>query len=220
MSSGMSLRSSYVTLIRSGHRRSTLLPMTRTRIGLAMGTLVIGAAALVGLTACDRGAAVASPAEVVSDTAVSAEMQALTALGFDTTGAPIVTDPAPAPSTDAGAPGGGAPGAKASKAPRAGVKGIRRYLRKNTLHGEFVVRTKDGTKTVDVQRGTVTAIDTRTVTVKSTDGFTLTWTFGNPINVLEHRTTVQPSAVKVGTEIGVAGTKDGSTTSARLIVIR
>jgi hypothetical protein len=214
----MSLRSSYVTLIRPGHRRSTLLPMTRTRIGLAMGTLVIGAAALVGLTACDRGAAVASPAEVVSDTAVSVEAQALTALGFDTTGAPIVTDPAPAPSTDAG--GAPAPGAKASKAPRAGVKGIRRYLRKNTLHGEFVVRTKDGTKTVDVQRGTVTAIDARTVTVKSTDGFTLTWTFGNPINVLEHRTTVQPSAVKVGTEIGVAGTKDGSTTTARLIVIR
>jgi hypothetical protein len=183
-----------------------------------MGTLVIGAAALVGLTACDRGAAVASPAEVVSDIAVSAEAQALTALGFDTTGAPIVTDPAPAPSTDAG--GAPAPGAKASKAPRAGVKGIRRYLRKNTLHGELVVRTKDGTKTVDVQRGTVTAIDARTVTVKSTDGFTLTWTFGNPINVLEHRTTVQPSAVKVGTEIGVAGTKDGSTTTARLIVIR
>jgi hypothetical protein len=182
--------------------------MTRTRIGLAMGTLLIGAAALVGLTACDRGTAVASPAEVVSDTAVSAETQALTALGFDTTGAPIVTDPAPAPSTDA------------SKASRAGLKKIRRYLRKNTLHGEFVVRTKDGTETVDVQRGTVTAIDARTVTVKSTDGFTLTWTFGNPINVLDHRTTVQPSAVKVGTEIGVAGTKDGSTTGARLIVIR
>jgi len=180
-----------------------------------MGTLVIGAAALVGLTACDRGAAVESPAGVVSDTAVSAETEALTALGFDTTGAPIVTDPAPAPSA-----GAGAPGAKASRAPRAGVRGIRRYLRKNTLHGEFVVRTKDGTKTVDVQRGTVTAIDAKTVTVKSTDGFTLTWTFGSPIDVLEHRTTVQPSAVKVGTEIGVAGTKNGSTTSARLIVIR
>jgi hypothetical protein len=186
--------------------------MTRTRIGLA---LVIGVAGLIGLTACDRGAAIESPADVVSDTAVSAETEALTALGFDTTGAPIVTDPAPAPSTEPGAPG-----AKASRAPRAGVRGIRRYLRKNTLHGEFVVRTKDGTKTVDVQRGAVTAIDARTVTVRSTDGFTLTWTFGSPINVLEHRTTVQPSAVKVGTEIGVAGTKDGSTTTARLIVIR
>lgn len=182
--------------------------MTRTRIGLVMGTLVLGVAGLVGLTACDRGGAVASSAEVVSDTAVSAEAQALTALGFDTTGAPIVTDPAPAPSTGA------------SKAPKARLGGIRRLLRKNTLHGEVVVQTKDGTKTIDVQRGTVTAIDDKTVTVKSTDGFTLTWTFGNPINVLEHRTTVQPSAVKVGTEIGVAGTKDGSTTTARLIVIR
>jgi hypothetical protein len=92
-------------------------------------------------------------------------------------------------------------------------------LRRNTLHGEVVVQTKDGVRTVDVQRGTVTAIDAKTVTVKSADGFTLTWTFGNPLHVVEHRTAVQPSAVKVGTEIGLAGVKDGGVTTARLIVI-
>ena len=54
---------------------------------------------------------------------------------------------------------------------------------------------------------------------KSTDGFTLTWTFGNPIHVLEHRSSVQPSAVKVGMAVGVAGGKDGDTAVARLIVI-
>jgi hypothetical protein len=165
-------------------------------------------AGLLGLAACGRGSVVASPAEVVSDTATSAEAQALTAVGFDTSGSPVtdpVTDPAPSPST---------------RAPGARVGAGRRLLRKNTLHGEVVVQTKDGTKTVDVQRGTVTAIDDKTVTVKSADGFTLTWTFGNPIRVVERRTTVQPSAVKVGTEIGVAGAKDGDTTTARLITIR
>jgi hypothetical protein len=190
--------------------------MIRTRIGLTLGTLVIGTAGLVGLAACGRGSAGAGPAEVVSDTATSAEAQALTALGFDTTGSPVtdpVTDPAPSPSTKA-------PGARASRAPGAHAGAGRRLLRKNMLHGEVVVQTKDGTKTVDVQRGTVTAIDDKTVTVKSTDGFTLTWTFGNPIRVVERRTTVQPSAVKVGTEIGVAGTKDGATTTARLIMLR
>jgi hypothetical protein len=194
--------------------------MTRTRIGLVLAVGVLG---LVGLAACGRDAGVASPAEMVSDSASSAEVQALTSVGFDTTGA-LVTDPAPdastAPDTKATPGAGGAAGARASKGPRARIGAGRRFLRKNTLHGEVVVKTKDGVKTVDVQRGTVTAIDARTVTVKSTDGFTLTWTFGNPIHVLDHRTSIQPSAVKVGTEIGVAGTKDGSTTTAHLVVVR
>jgi len=87
-------------------------------------------------------------------------------------------------------------------------------------HGEVVVQTKDGDKTVDIQRGVVTAIDDKSVTVKSTDGFTLTWSFGNPLKVVERRTTVQPNAVKAGATVGVAGTKDGTTTTARLISIR
>ena len=65
---------------------------------------------------------------------------------------------------------------------------VRRALARNVEHGEMVVKTKDGDKTIDVQRGTVTAITATTVTVKSTDGFTETWTFGNPIHVIEHRT--------------------------------
>jgi hypothetical protein len=37
---------------------------------------------------------------------------------------------------------------------------------------------------------------------------------------VERRSTVQPNAIKAGAEIGVAGTKDGNTPTARLIVIR
>jgi hypothetical protein len=178
--------------------------MTRTRNLL----LALGVASLLGLTACGtRGPAqAADPASAPE----GVEAAALTAMGFDV-GLTPVTDPAPAPS--------------GSAAPKAGHKNDRRplgraMLRRNTLHGEAVVQTKDGVKTVVVQRGTVTAIDDKTVSVKSTDGYAQTWTFGNPIRVVERRGTVQPSAIKAGAEIGVAGTKDGGTTSARLIVIR
>jgi hypothetical protein len=188
--------------------------MTRTRIGLALGAAVIGITGLLGLAACGRGDIAGTSAGVVADAAQPAEAQVLAAMGFDTGAqeATPVDDPLAVPSASP---------SKAPKAGKAGRRGLGRVvLRRNTLHGEVVVKTKDGVKTVDVQRGTVTAIDDKTVTVKSTDGFTLTWTFGNPIHVIEHRTTVQPSAVKVGTEIGVAGTKDGDTTTAKLMVIR
>jgi hypothetical protein len=92
-------------------------------------------------------------------------------------------------------------------------------LGQHVEHGEVVVQTKKGDKTVDVQRGTVTAITGSSVTVKSADGFTQTWAFGSPLRVVEHRATVQPSEVKTGIQIGVAGVKNGSTVTANLIVI-
>ncbi|MCW6011169.1 hypothetical protein K1W54_42495 [Micromonospora sp. CPCC 205371] len=96
---------------------------------------------------------------------------------------------------------------------------MRGFLRKNTLHGEIVVDTKDGPKTVVVQRGEVTAIDDDSLTVKSSDGYTIEWAFGDDMRVRERRDTIQPGEVKVGTEVGVAGAKDGDRTVARLVVI-
>jgi len=81
------------------------------------------------------------------------------------------------------------------------------------------VKTEDGTKTVVVQRGSVTAVDATSVTVKSTDGFTLTWKVGDPIKVVANKAKADMSAVTVGAEVGVAGAKDGGTTTARLIVV-
>jgi hypothetical protein len=169
--------------------------------------LALGVATVLGLTACGTS----RPAAAVTDDNV--EAAALSAMGFDVGLAPV-TDPQPAPSASASAKAGGG----RHKADRQPLR--RALLRKNTLHAEAVVKTKDGVKTVSVQRGTVTAIDDKTVSVKSSDGYALTWTFGNPIRVVERRSTVQPNAIKAGAEIGVAGTKDGNTTTARLIVIR
>jgi hypothetical protein len=157
-----------------------------------IAALVLGAAVLVGASACGSGTDSLTP-----------EATALTALGYPAQDLVPAANPSASPS-----------------APRLRKLGLRRALRGKVEHGEIVVRTKDGQdKTVDVQRGTVTAIDAKTVTVKSADGFTLTWTIGSPIRVIENRTTVQPSNVTVGREIGVAGTKDGDTVTAQLILI-
>jgi len=170
--------------------------MTRTRIALTLTTL--GAAGLLALSGCGAGAAPAgAPAAAAAD--VADEAYALAAVGLETE---------PAPSASAGAD-------RARKHP-----GARKFLRKNTLHGEMTVQGKDGVKTVVVQRGTVTAVDATTVSVKSADGFAQTWTFGDKLRVVQDRKAVATSAIKTGVEVGVAGVKDGDTSAARLVAIK
>ena len=168
----------------------------KKRLWLALAVATIG---LVGLAGCDTSGTSTNSADL------SPEAQALAALGVNP--ADLAAAPSSGPTVDPSAAPGG-------KHPR-----LRLKIRKNVLHGEATVQTKDGLKTIAVQRGTVTAITDTSVTVKSTDGFTQTWTFGPNLSVIEHRATVQPSGVKAGAEIGVAGPHEGSTYTARLIVL-
>jgi hypothetical protein len=170
--------------------------MTRTRVALTLSTL--GLAGLLGLSGC--GVATQPSAAAAAD--VADEAYALQTVGLDTTTA---TGPSPAASA-----------APAKEHRRA----LRRYLRKNTLHGEVTVQGKKGVTTVVVQRGTVTAVTSTTVSVKSTDGFAATWTFGSALRVVQDKKAVAATALKAGETIGVAGTKDGSTDTARLAVIQ
>ncbi|WP_446217454.1 hypothetical protein [Micromonospora sp. IBHARD004] len=194
------------------------------RQGIVTGVTALLAAAALGLAGC-------GPAQLAQDSAketavevaaaMGADGQALAAMGFDA--ADLDVEPVAAPAA-------ADPGASAEAGPkdRRGARGqewrnrhrARVLLRKNTLHGEVVVQTKDGgTKTVAVQRGQVTAIDGKSMTVKSTDGFTMTWTFGEDLRVVERRTTIQSTDIKVGTTVGVAGAKDGDGGVARLVVV-
>ncbi|MFG2056203.1 hypothetical protein ACGFI9_19495 [Micromonospora sp. NPDC048930] len=192
------------------------------RQGIVTGVTALFAAAALGLAGC-------APAQVAQGTAketaveVAAAMgvdgQALAAMGFDAADLDVdpVADPAPSASAGAQDKRGerGERGQEWRKRHRARV-----LLRKNILHGEVVVQTKDGDpKTVAVQRGQVTAIDDRSMTVKCADGFTMTWTFDEKLRVIERRTTVRSSDIKVGTTVGVAGAKDGDGGVARLIVV-
>jgi hypothetical protein len=189
------------------------------RWGIAATTLL--AAVTLGLTGCGAvGAGGRSTPEAAVDVAAAmgAEGQALAAMGFDAADLDVVNVAAPAPSPTSST--AAEPGRRERAEEWRKRRQARVLLRKNTLHGEVVVQTKDGgTRTVAVQRGEVTAIDGQKMTVKSTDGFTMTWTFGPELRVLERRRSVQPEAVVVGSVLGVAGAKDGENGVARLIVL-
>jgi hypothetical protein len=178
--------------------------MTRTRIALTLCTL--GFAGLLGLTGCGVGAGTTTAAAPAAAD-VTDEATVLQAVGFDTG---LAADPSPSAST-----------APDSATPRKDRRaGIRRYLRKNTLHGDITVQGKDGVRTIVVQRGTVTAVTSTGVSVRSTDGYALTWTFGDKLRLVQDRKAVPTSALKTGQEVGVAGIRDGGAVSARLIAIR
>jgi hypothetical protein len=161
-----------------------------TRTRIALTLTTLGLAASLGLTGCGAG----TPATNLTD-----EAYALTTVGLE-------AEAAPSPSSSA--------------EPKQRRPGLRKHLRKNTLHGEVTVQGKDGVKTITVQRGTVTAVDAQTVSVKSTDGFAQTWTFGDKLRVVQDRKAVERTALKTGAEIGLAGQKDGDRSVARLIVVK
>ena len=209
----------------------------RRRVSVAVGAVLIGATGMLGLAGCgaaDRlvggsgsGSGAASPSGVpaaAADTAAAAEQQALVQFGLDPSEVaasgtePVAADSGTPTATPSGGPSA-AGGAGRARHPYGRI--ARRLGGPRTLHGEIVVRAKDGTtKTVVVQRGTVTAITATSVTVRSTDGYTLTWVFGKPLRVIEHRATVDAGQVKAGAEIALAGVKNGTTPTARLIVLR
>lgn len=164
--------------------------MRRTLVALGL----TGALAVAGCGLQPAGAPASDTAAAdVADAAI-----ALQQVGFD-------TGPA---GTSAGT----------GDAPR---KALRKYLRKNTLHGEVAIQTRnDGVKTIVVQRGAVTAVTSTGISVKSTDGFALTWTFDDKLRVVQDKKKVETSAIKTGAQIGIAGVKDGDASAARLIAVK
>jgi hypothetical protein len=185
------------------------------RARLVVGVVLTGAIALLGLTGCGRLGIGAGSSSGDTDTSdVSWDGQALQAIGFSTDDVTLAADdtPTPAPSH---------PAAKNGAAKNGARHRLLRFAFANgrTLHAEGVVQTDEGTKTVVIQRGQVTAVDANSVTVKSTDGFTLTWQAGSQLKVIVNRAASQLSSITVGETVGVAGTKDNGTTTARLLVV-
>jgi hypothetical protein len=181
--------------------------MKRLSLAVAVGL------ALLGATACGPSD-LADPATAL---VASVEAEALAAMGVDPAelvAAEAALDPTPAPS-----PRGDGEKVKDRLDNWKKRHALRVALRKGTLHGEAVVQTKKGDVTVVVQRGVVTAMDDKTITVKSSDGVTMTWSLGEKLRVVEKRSTVQPTAVQVGAAIALAGAKDEDTPVARLIVL-
>jgi hypothetical protein len=73
------------------------------------------------------------------------------------------------------------------------------------LHGEGIVQTKKGPVRVAMQNGTATAATDTSLTIRSADGYTKTWTLAKNVKVFDHRNSLQPNALRAGTEVVVGG---------------
>jgi hypothetical protein len=93
--------------------------------------------------------------------------------------------------------------------------GVRRSQGGAMEHGELTVRTKTGDRVIDVQRGQVSAVSATSVTVRSTDGFTATYTVGSASKVRVRKNASTIANVHTGDNVAVAATKSGNTNTLR-----
>lgn len=130
---------------------------------------------------------------------------------------PTATGSAPAPgeSGDQGEKRGRRfPGAHGRLGHGLGVAG-------RALHGEFVVKDKDGKiVTRVVQRGTVTAVSATSISLRSEDGFTGTYAVNGDTRVRVGGDNAAISGVKTGNEAWVVATKSGTTATATGLVVK
>lgn len=110
---------------------------------------------------------------------------------------------------DTSTPTPSAPSSPSSSAPAPAAEphAKHRALARRAEHGEVALHGKGGDRTVDVQRGVVTAASPTSVTVRSTDGFTATYTFTPTSKVRKQKAASQPSAVAVNDRVGVVAAK-------------
>jgi hypothetical protein len=85
------------------------------------------------------------------------------------------------------------------------------------IHGQFVTpKPGGGYQTIDTQRGTVTAVSSSSITVKSSDGYTRTYRVTSSTNVHARRAGI--GSVKTGQTVSVLATVSGSSATATQIV--
>lgn len=105
------------------------------------------------------------------------------------------------------------PAAPSAKAPHA-HHGAHR-LAHRVEHGEFTVHTKTGDQVIDLQRGQVSAVSATSVTVRSEDGFTATYTVGSASKVRVQKKASAIANVHTGDKVAVAATRSGNTDTLR-----
>ncbi|WP_322759136.1 DUF5666 domain-containing protein [Frankia sp. Cr2] len=104
--------------------------------------------------------------------------------------------------------------------PDASPKGLgRAWLAEKGVHGEFVARTADGFKTFATQRGTVTAVSSSSLTVRSDDGYVGSYSVTDNTVVRQNKNKTDISAVKVGAKVRVGARVDGQSRTALRVII-
>ena len=105
-----------------------------------------------------------------------------------------------------------------AKAGALGRAGWRHALGRRVLHGEVTLQTQEGTRTVVMAYGTVTALAKDAITVKSSDGVETSFKLDGDTR-FGFRDEPAPSAeLKVGEDAFVTGEKSGGTATARRVV--
>ena len=87
------------------------------------------------------------------------------------------------------------------------------------LHGEATVeKAGGGTEVVHFQNGVISAINGSTMTVKSTDNFTMTYTVNGTTHILLNGTDGTLSTLSKNDKVRVIGVEDSSATVARMVI--
>jgi len=102
-----------------------------------------------------------------------------------------------------------APNKPATKAHAPGAKKHAKGLLSRVEHGEFTTHTKTGDKVLDVQRGTVTGVDSGSITVKSASPgqFTATYTIDKSTKVHKDKKAAQVSDIVAGDRVQLVALK-------------
>jgi hypothetical protein len=122
------------------------------------------------------------------------------------------------------AAGTGAPAASQQSTPGAvhgplkRTLGFWRRIEHRVLHGEFTVHTKDGNKQVVVARGVVTAISDSSLTIKSDDGVSTTFTLTAGTKYGTRRRPATRADIKVGDHAGAVAVKAGDANQALRVI--
>jgi hypothetical protein len=110
------------------------------------------------------------------------------------------------------------PSASANKSTVRAGAGWRHALGRRVLHGEVTIQTQDGTRTVVLARGQVTALAKDAITVKSSDGVQTSFRIDGDTR-FGFRNEPAPSAeLKVGEDAFVTGEKSGGAITAKRVV--
>ncbi|TDC61623.1 hypothetical protein E1200_28550 [Actinomadura sp. GC306] len=88
------------------------------------------------------------------------------------------------------------------------------------VHGEATVRDGDAFRVVSFQHGDITALSGTTLTVKSADGASWTWTVNDDTRIRKDREDIDLKDLAKDDEIRIAGERSGDTRTAKLIRVR
>jgi hypothetical protein len=133
----------------------------------------------------------------------------------------VATTGSGTPAAATSSPSANSPSASSGSAKAKAHRHAGEALGKRFEHGEWVTKTTSGTETHDAIRGTASAVNPTSITVKAEDGYALTFTVDSNTKVVlreNGKGSAKKGAisdVKTGQHVLVAGTKSGSKIDAK-----